>query len=98
MNSSTFQLQKVALLMLLRWITPAAIFCNEFIRLFGSPATSLVRDGPSVGRKYRINDCPGSFHGIFAGKERAIPEHGILQQPLIRRMLARLLFNNIELF
>ena len=44
-----------------------------------------------------VNHRPGGFHRVLASEECSIAGQGVAQQPLVRRFLARLFLEEVEL-
>ena len=65
-----------------RRILPAARRRNSLIDFTRPPGTWLVFVYRGAGLQHRVNDAPGLFHIILAGKQGGIPRHGIAEHPL----------------
>jgi len=76
---------------------PAAIWSDDRFSLFWTPAAALVWANLGVVFQDRIDDRPGSFHGILTCEKRSIAGHGIAQKPLVGRFVFRTLFQQVGL-
>ena len=61
-----------------------------------APNCQFVGAGTLVVRKDRLDHRPGGLNRVFTGEERAVASHGVGQEPLVGRFLARLFFEQVE--
>src|ERR1700722_14868103 len=76
---------------------PAAVAGNQSVGVFRPPGAAFIRANRVMSLQDPIDDCPGSFNGVFASEKRPVPMHGVAQEPLIGRLYSRLLFRKEEL-
>ena len=78
-------------------IVPATVRRDERVRLFRPPAPRLVGTNATVGLQDSIDHRPGGLDRVLPGEERPVAGHGVGQEPLVRRLLARLMIDEVEL-
>src|ERR1700694_3708983 len=78
-------------------VVPATVRRDERIRLFGPPTPRRVGTDPTVGLQDSIDHRPCGLDRVLPGEERPIAGHGVAQEPLVRRLLSRLLIDEVEL-
>src|SRR5215510_7876670 len=64
-------------------IRPASGRYNSLVHFIRSPGTRLVLVNWGAGFQHLVNDAPGLFHIVLAGKQGSISCHGVAQHPFI---------------
>src|ERR1700737_3574658 len=79
-----------------RGLVPAPL-CRERCGLRWTPAAWLVGNRLMVVRQDRVDDRPGRLDRVLPGEKPWVPGHGVPEEPLIGRVLARLVVEQIQL-
>src|SRR5215510_14417699 len=66
-----------------RQVLPASGGCNSLVDLTGTPGTWLVFIHWRASLQHRVDDAPGLFNVILAGKQGRISSHGVPEYPLV---------------
>src|SRR6185436_747953 len=80
-----------------RGVVPAAVGGDQGVRFFRSPAPAPVWPHAMMLRQDRIDRGPGRLDGVFTRKQRAIADHRVAQESLVRFLFARLFVDQVEL-